>query len=229
MLGHRTDVADLLLPASDAFVLPSMFEGMPFAALEAMAAGLPAVLSDIGPHREIAADGVEALLVPVGDPAALAHAVERLVANPESAAAIGAAAHRRMNGHAPAASFARLLASIDREIRAPRHVMGMWPLVSGPTRRVAIFGAGAGGRKALVELSPDSQVVAFLDNRAFEDERLRGIPIHKPEAVHDLNVDAVILASVHAGPMYHQLRALGFPGERIEIFPIWRLLPADEA
>jgi hypothetical protein len=29
--------------------------------------------------------------------------------------------------------------------------------------------------------------------------------------------------------MYHQLLALGFPGERIEIFPIWRLLPPEEA
>ena len=95
---------------------------------------------------------------------------------------------------------------------------------------MAIFGAGGGGRKALAELLPDNEVVAFLDSRAVDGEGdLSGIPIRRPEAVHELNVEAVILASVHAGPMYHQLLALEFPGERIEIFPIWRLLPADEA
>ena len=230
MLGHRTDVAELLLPAADAFVLPSIFEGMPFAALEAMAAGLPSVLSDIGPHREIATDGLEGLFVPVGDPEAVAQAIDRLLTDPASAAAIGAAAQRRANGHAPGASFQQLFESIDRGLGSRSHVTAMWPLVEGRKRRVAIFGAGGGGRKALAELLPDNEVVAFLDSRAVDGEgELSGIPIRRPEAVHELNVEAVILASVHAGPMYHQLLALEFPGERIEIFPIWRLLPPDEA
>jgi glycosyltransferase involved in cell wall biosynthesis len=229
MLGHRTDVVDLLLPASDAFVLPSRFEGMPFAALEAMAAGLPSVLSDIGPHREIAGDG-EALLAPVDDSDAFAQSIERLIASPDLAASIGAAARRRAEAHAPEASFQRLFEAIDHEIRSPRHGTGRWPLIDGPERRVAIFGAGVGGRKALAELPGDDTVVAFLDSRVGDgDEKLQGLPIRRPETVHDLNVDAVILASVHAGPMYHQLLALGFPGERIEIFPIWRLLPPEEA
>ncbi len=230
MLGHRTDVVELLLPAADAFVLPSQFEGMPFAALEAMAAGLPGVLSDIGPHREIATDRLEALLIPVGDSDALANAIERLLADPSASAAMGAAARRRAAGHAPDGSFEQLFQAIDRELGPRSHVTGMWPLVDGPRRRVAIFGAGVGGRKALAELPPDHEVVAFLDSRAVDGEgELLGLPIRRPEAVHDLNVDAVILASIHAGPMYHALLALGFPGERIEIFPIWRLLPPDEA
>lgn len=238
MLGHRTDVVETLLPASDVFVLPSLFEGMPFAALEAMAAGLPSVLSDIGPHREIATDGREALLVPVGNSDALANALERLLTNPEVAEAMGAAAHRRINGHAPGASFQRLFESIDRGLgsrplnaqsRSPNPESRMWPLVEGPRRRVAIFGAGVGGRLALRELSPDSEAVAFLDSRAVGDDVLLGLPVRPPDAVHDLKVDAVIIASVHAGPMYHQLLALGFPGERIEIFPLWRLLPPEEA
>jgi hypothetical protein len=236
MLGHRTDVVEQLLPAADAFVLPSIFEGMPFAALEAMAAGLPSVLSDIGPHREIAIDGREALLVPVGDSEAIARALERLMTNHDEAAAIGAAAHRRVNGHIPGASFQRLFDFIESRtahpesrVPSPESRAAMWPLVEGPRRRVAIFGAGSGGRKALAELLPDSEVVAFLDSRADGERELLGLPIRKPEAVHDLNVDAVILASVHAGPMFHQLLALGFPRERIEIFPIWRLLPSEEA
>jgi glycosyltransferase involved in cell wall biosynthesis len=230
MLGHRTDVVETLLPAADAFVLPSLFEGMPFAAIEAMVAGLPTVLSDIGPHREIATNDLEALLVPVGDAEAVAQAVERLVTNPELAAAIGSAAQRRVNGHAPGASFQQLFKSIDRRLSPRVHVSPMWPLIEGPKRRIAIFGAGSGGRHVHAELSSDDEVVAFLDSRAVEgEEKLLGLPIRRPEAIHDLNIDAVVLASVHAGPMYHQLLALGFPGERIEIFPIWRLLPPEEA
>jgi glycosyltransferase involved in cell wall biosynthesis len=229
MLGHRTDVVDRLLPAVDAFVLPSSFEGMPFAALEAMAAGLPGVLSDIGPHREIAHDGREALLVPVGDSQALARAIDRLITNPELAASIGQAARRRGGSPTPESSFHQLFKSLRREVGAPRHDPGMWPLAVGHRRRVAIFGAGSAGRKVHAELLSDSDVVAFLDSRASEGEMLLGLPVRTPAAVHDLNVDAVIVASIHAGAMYQQLLALGFPGERIEIFPVWRLLPPEEA
>ncbi|MBP1035273.1 glycosyltransferase family 4 protein [Serratia fonticola] len=51
-LGQRNDVNDLLL-TSDFFVSASSFEGMPMAALEAIASGLPCILSDISPHREL--------------------------------------------------------------------------------------------------------------------------------------------------------------------------------
>jgi glycosyltransferase involved in cell wall biosynthesis len=230
VLGHRTDVIDLLLPASDAFVLPSRFEGMPFAALEAMAAGLPSVLSDIGPHREIAGNGDAALLATVDDSNALARSMERLIVDPDLAVSIGATARRRAGEHAPGTGFQPLFHAIDHEVRVPRHPQRRWPLLDGAERRVAIFGAGVGGRKALAELLPEDRVIAFLDNRAFDgEEQLHGIPVCRPDAIRDLSVDAVILASVHAGPMYHQLLALGFPGERIEIFPMWRLLPPEEA
>ncbi|WP_139102426.1 glycosyltransferase family 4 protein [Serratia sp. 14-2641] len=51
-LGQREDVKDLLL-TSDVFLSASSFEGMPMAALEALASGLPCILSDIPPHREL--------------------------------------------------------------------------------------------------------------------------------------------------------------------------------
>ena len=123
----------------------------------------------------------------------------------------------------------RLRASAYGGVALDAHGNAFGMLVEGPRRRVAIFGAGSGGRKALAELLPDSEVVAFLDSRADGERELLGLPIRKPEAVQALNVDAVIIASIHAGPMFHQLLALGFPGERIEIFPIWRLLPSEDA
>lgn len=87
------------LARADAFVLPSWFEGMPLATLEAAAAGLPCVVSAIPGHREIfrgpdpEADG--ALLVPPHDAAALAGALERLAVDGELAQRLGRKARQR--------------------------------------------------------------------------------------------------------------------------------------
>jgi glycosyltransferase involved in cell wall biosynthesis len=75
-LGERNDVA-ALLDASDAFVFPSLSEGLPLAPLEAMAMGKLAVLSRIGPHEEIVEDGVSGLLVPPREAPRLAAAMSR--------------------------------------------------------------------------------------------------------------------------------------------------------
>jgi glycosyltransferase involved in cell wall biosynthesis len=93
-LGHRTDVP-ALLAVSDAFVLPSRFEGTSLALLEAMAAGKPLVTSAIPGTNELVADGETGLLVPAGDPDALAAALRRIVAEPELRTHLGAAARRR--------------------------------------------------------------------------------------------------------------------------------------
>jgi glycosyltransferase involved in cell wall biosynthesis len=90
LLGYRTDVADLLRGA-DLFVLPSHREGMPRAIIEAMMTGLPVVATRIRGTREQVVDGETGLLVPVGDSAALAAALGRLVADPALRAAMGRA------------------------------------------------------------------------------------------------------------------------------------------
>ena len=81
-LGLRRDVADLLA-ASDCFCLPSNREVMPIACREAMAAGVPVVVTDIPGVRESLQDGVHALIVPRNDSAALAGALERVAADAE--------------------------------------------------------------------------------------------------------------------------------------------------
>lgn len=87
-LGHRTDVADLLA-ASDIFVFPSHFEGLGGALIEAMALGLPAVVSDIPALREVAEAGRSADLVPAADPQALAESIDRLLDDPRRMASYG--------------------------------------------------------------------------------------------------------------------------------------------
>jgi glycosyltransferase involved in cell wall biosynthesis len=66
LLGHRGDIAQLLI-AADVFVFPSRFEGLPGALIEAEAAGLPIICSDIANNREVAIENENALFFKVDD------------------------------------------------------------------------------------------------------------------------------------------------------------------
>ena len=80
------------LRAADIHVLPSWQEGMPNVLLEAMATGLPAVVTPVGGVPEVVRDGVNACLVPVKDADSLAAALIRLVGDGDLRARLGAAA-----------------------------------------------------------------------------------------------------------------------------------------
>lgn len=92
-LGVRQDIPEVLA-AMDLLVLPSLSEGMPYAALEGMAMGKPIVATAVNGVPELIQDGVTGLLVPRKDPVALAKAIESVLANPHVAAAFGLAARR---------------------------------------------------------------------------------------------------------------------------------------
>jgi L-malate glycosyltransferase len=77
------------LAAADIFVLPSRSEGFSNAIVEAMAASLPVVATDVGGSREAVQDGVSGFLVPSDDPQALAAAILRLLSDPAQAQAMG--------------------------------------------------------------------------------------------------------------------------------------------
>lgn len=77
-LGMVHDVAPLYA-AADLFCLSSISEGMSLAILEAMSAGVPVVATDVGGTPDILTDGGTGLLVPPQDPAAMAHALGRLL------------------------------------------------------------------------------------------------------------------------------------------------------
>ena len=108
-LGHRDDIPALLASA-DLFVLPSRSEAFPNGAIEAMAAGLPVVASDVGGLRDLIDNGRTGVLVAPADPEALAAAVAALVRAPERAAALGAAARREIEARY---GFDRMIAAFD--------------------------------------------------------------------------------------------------------------------
>ncbi len=96
--GARND-AQTLLKGFDAFVLPSSKEGMAFSLLEAMAAGLPCVATDVGAGRWMLADG--GLVVQKMQPQILAEAMLRVLREPELAARLGREARHQAESRFP--------------------------------------------------------------------------------------------------------------------------------
>jgi L-malate glycosyltransferase len=92
-LGQRTDVPAILARATLG-VLCSSAEGLPNALVEGMAAGLPMVATSVGGNPDVIADGERGFLVPPFAPTALADAIGRVLANPDRARQMGAAARR---------------------------------------------------------------------------------------------------------------------------------------
>ena len=92
-LGHRDDVGGLLA-AADVFVFPSVYEGLGGSVLEAMAMRVPVVASHIPALSEVLDDGRAGELVPVGDPSALAQAIEHVLDHRDEAARMAERAER---------------------------------------------------------------------------------------------------------------------------------------
>jgi glycosyltransferase involved in cell wall biosynthesis len=88
LLGHLEDIRPVLA-ATDILVSSSDTEGVPQSAAQAMAMELPVVHTEVGSVAELIEDGVTGLLVPPGDPAALARAITRFVDNPTLARECG--------------------------------------------------------------------------------------------------------------------------------------------
>jgi len=116
LLGRRSDVADLL-GAADLCVLPSRWEGSPFTAQEALRAGTPLVSTRAGGIPELVGSGAE--LVPVGDAAALADAVVRVLGDPGRAAELAAAGRAQAAGWPDEAAAGRRIVAVYRELLGP--------------------------------------------------------------------------------------------------------------
>lgn len=95
LVGWRQDIDDFY-GAADVFALPSLWEGMSNALLEAAAAGLAVVATDVEGSGEVIRDGESGLLVPPGDAGALAEALCSLIENPSRARRLGDQARRHV-------------------------------------------------------------------------------------------------------------------------------------
>lgn len=98
-LGHQTDVSTLYCIA-DLFVLPSKTEGMSNSLLEAMAAGLPVVASNVGGNKDVIKDQQSGFLVDWEDTTLCARMLLTLLSNPELRQRIGNAARRQISAFA---------------------------------------------------------------------------------------------------------------------------------
>jgi glycosyltransferase involved in cell wall biosynthesis len=127
------DDVSVHLDAAHGLVLPSYSEGIPRVVMEAMAAGVPVIGTDIPGIRQLVADGETGLLVPVADPDALARAIERLAAEPALAARMVRRARALIDERYSAARMARdfeseyeALAGAAAPGREDRSVNGGW-------------------------------------------------------------------------------------------------------
>ena len=95
LLGHRDDVP-AILPEFNIFALSSIAEGMPGVLLEAMAAGLPVVATDVGGVGEVVSPSQTGLMVAAGDPMALTDALARYVSDEALRTRHGLAGRKRV-------------------------------------------------------------------------------------------------------------------------------------
>jgi glycosyltransferase involved in cell wall biosynthesis len=98
LAGFRKDL-DLFTPHWDLAVLPSFTEGLPCIALEAFAAGVPVVATDVGGIPEVVQDGLNGFLVPPGDPAALSRRILDALSSEPERAAMGRRGRERVRNH----------------------------------------------------------------------------------------------------------------------------------
>jgi glycosyltransferase involved in cell wall biosynthesis len=121
LVGTQTNVGDWLARWS-LFVSSSVREGQPLALLEAMAAGLPGVVTAVGGVPDTLADGVEGFVVPSNDPEALALGIQRLLGDEELRSACGQAARERVIRDFSIASLANTCSQLYSSVLQAKRV-----------------------------------------------------------------------------------------------------------
>ncbi|MGO8788530.1 MAG: glycosyltransferase family 4 protein [Terriglobia bacterium] len=114
-LGWIDDLAPVLR-RWDVFVMPSLEEGFPIAALDAMGAGLPVIATSVGGVPELIEDGSTGWLVPPRDSEALASRLRLLLANPDFRVSMGAAGYERVRDRFSAAQMTESFAKLYDEL-----------------------------------------------------------------------------------------------------------------
>ncbi len=119
-LGETRDTRPFVARAS-VIVLPSRREGMPCALMEGMSMGRAVTAADAPGCREVVRDGINGFLVPPGDPAALASALERFLLDPSLIARFGAAGRHMAETELDAGQAAEHLLRVMELLPEGRH------------------------------------------------------------------------------------------------------------
>jgi glycosyltransferase involved in cell wall biosynthesis len=106
-----------LFAAADASVLPSLWENFPHTLVEALGVGTPVIATRVGGVPEVVEDGVNGLLVPPGDRAALADAIQRFAGDGELRGRLAAAAAPSVARYAPDAVYGELERLLEQAAR----------------------------------------------------------------------------------------------------------------
>jgi glycosyltransferase involved in cell wall biosynthesis len=100
--------------------MPSLWEGLSLAMLEAMAAGLPMVATDVGGARDVLGDSVRGMLVPAADAGALARAIRGLLLDAEKRGAMADSGSRHVRENYSVSALSRQLAELyDAALQNP--------------------------------------------------------------------------------------------------------------
>lgn len=109
-----------LLDNADVLILPTYAEGLPYALLECMAAGIPAITTRVGAIPDVLVGGVHGIFVPPRDAEAIGHAITEFAGNPELLVQMSGACRRRVVGRYSIERLAGEFARLYSEIGAAR-------------------------------------------------------------------------------------------------------------
>lgn len=118
---HRKDVSSVL-KSMDCFVLASHWEGFSLSVLEAMAMGLPVIVSRVSGAAEAVLDGVTGYVVPIGDTQLLAIAMGKMIANPQDAKSFGEIGRQRFGQKFTADRMVNDIEHLYEKVVADRYV-----------------------------------------------------------------------------------------------------------